>query len=505
LPALLPSTNVPRIRVSHETQSSTSTAPAKPGLLPTLGLFSTVMLVVGGVIGSGIFRKTGGMAAELGSPQLLLLVWVLAGVITLFGALTNAEIASLMPETGGQYVYFERMYGPFFAFLYGWAIFAIIQCGSIAAVAYLFAEYAGRLIHLPEFVPALATWSFHLPFIGDITPFAEIGTKGLAAALIILLTAVNYIGVRFGGLVQNIFTIAKLAAMGLLVLGAFLPASGGSTTNFSTPSATVHLSGLALFAAIAAALQGAFWAYDGWNKLTYIAGEIKEPQRNIPRALLWGMLIVTGIYVLMNVAYLYVLPVDQLAQAKKFFAFEVAEKIFAGGGNWIAALVMLSTFGTTNAIIMATARVYFSMARMNVFPRFVGNVHPRYHTPAASLVVQGVWSVALLFSGTFDMLTDTLIFVTWIFYAAGAYGVFVMRRRLPDAPRAYKVPGYPIVPIIFILFALIFLGFTAYNDFITYREAIAAGKPALINSVFGVALVLIGTPIYFYYQRKCSS
>jgi APA family basic amino acid/polyamine antiporter len=488
--------------VSNETQATSPSAPGKPGLLPTLGLFSTVMLVVGGVIGSGIFRKTGGMAAELGSPELLLLVWVLAGVITLFGALTNAEIASLIPETGGQYVYFERMYGPFFAFLYGWAIFAIIQCGSIAAVAYLFAEYAGRLIPLPEFSTATAAWSFHLPFIGHITPFAEIGTKGLAAALIILLTAVNYLGVRFGGLVQNIFTIAKLAAMALLVAGAFLPSTGGSAANFTTPSATVHLSGLALFAAIAAALQGAFWAYDGWNKLTYIAGEVKQPQRNIPRALLWGMLTVTAIYVLMNVAYLYVLPVDELAKSKKFFVFDVAEKIFTGGGNWIAALVMLSTFGTTNAIIMATARVYFSMARMNVFPRFIGTVHPRFHTPGAALVVQGVWSVALLFSGTFDTLTDTLIFVTWIFYAAGAYGVFVMRRKLPNAPRAYKVPGYPIVPWVFIVFALTFLGFTVYNDFVTYREAVAAGKPGLINSVFGVALVLIGTPIYFYYRRK---
>lgn len=460
------------------------------------------MLVVGGVIGSGIFRKAGVMAGQLGTPELLLLVWVIAGIITLFGALTNAEIASLIPETGGQYIYFQRMYGPFFAFLYGWAIFAIIQCGSIAAVAYLFAEYAGRLIPLPELSATLAAWSFHLPFIGDVTPFAEFGTKGLAAGLILLLTAVNYVGVRFGGLVQNIFTIAKLTAMGLLVCGAFLPSTGGSVANFTTPSATVHLSGLALCAAIAAALQGAFWAYDGWNKLTYIAGEVKQPQRNIPRALLWGMLTVTAIYVLMNVAYLYVLPVDELARSKKFFAFDVAEKIIAGGGNWIAALVMLSTFGTTNAIIMATARVYFSMAQRNVFPRFIGNVHPRFHTPGASLVVQGGWSIALLFSGTFDTLTDTLIFVTWIFYAAGAYGVFVMRRKLPDAPRAYKVPGYPIVPWIFILFALTFLGFTAYNDFTGYREAVAAGKPALINSVFGIALVLIGTPIYFFYRRR---
>ena len=528
-PAAAPKTGLlrrrrsPMFRATRMSPEKT-TSPKSPGLLPTLGLFSTMMLVVGGVIGSGIFRKPGVMAAQLGSPELLMLVWVLAAVITLFGALTNAEIASLIPETGGQYVYFERMYGPFFAFLYGWAIFAIIQCGSIAAVAYVFAEYATQFVALPEFSEATAAWSFHLPFIGDITPLKEIGTKGLAAVLIILLTAVNFIGVRFGGLVQNIFTVAKVAAMLLLVLGAFLLPTGGAVANFTTPSTTVHLSGLALFAGIAAALQGAFWAYDGWNKLTYIAGEVKQPQRNIPLGLLWGMLIVTAVYLLMNLAYAWVLPIDEMAKSK-LVAADVAERIFSGGGRWIAAAVMVSTFGTTNAIIMATARVYFSMARMNVFPRFIGNVHPRYHTPAASLVVQGVWSVALLFSGTFDTLTDTRIFVTWIFYAAGAYGIFVMRRKMPVAIndetrmtndegmskpeirkepefKTYRVPGYPVVPWVFILFALTFLGFTVYNDIVTYQAAVAAGKPALINSVFGVALVLVGTPIYLFYRRR---
>jgi APA family basic amino acid/polyamine antiporter len=476
----------------------------QPGLLPTLGLFSTIMLVVGGVIGSGIFRKPGVMAAQLGSPELLLLVWILAGVITLFGALTNAEIAALIPETGGQYIYFERMYGPFFAFLYGWAIFAIIQCGSIAAVAYVFAEYSTQFFPLPELSASTAAWSFRLPFIGDITPFREIGVKGLAAALIVLLTIVNYVGVRFGGLVQNVFTVAKVVAMLMLVAGAFVLPTGGSAANFTTPSSTVQLSGLALFAGIAAALQGAFWAYDGWNKLTYIAGEVKQPQRNIPLGLLWGMLIVTAVYLLMNLAYAWVLPIDDMAQSK-LVAADVADKMFSGGGRWIAALVMLSTFGTANAIILATARVYFSMSRMNVFPRFIGKVHPRFHTPAASLVVQGLWSVALLFSGTFDTLTDTLIFVTWIFYAAGAFGVFVLRRRMPATPRPYRVPGYPVIPALFVVFALTFLSFTIYNDFGAYQAAVAAGQPALINSLFGIALVGIGIPIFLYYRTTSKS
>ncbi len=472
-----------------------------PGLLRSLGLFTTIMMVIGGVIGSGIFRKPGVMAAQVGSPELLLGVWLLAGVITLFGALANAEIASMIPETGGQYVYFDRMYGPFAAFLYGWAVFAVIQTGSIAAVAYVFAEYATHFVKLPEVSASLAAWSIHFPFIGDVAPLKEIGTKGLAAALILLLTAVNYIGVKFGGLVQNVFTIAKVAAMALLIVGAFLLPTGGSVANLTTPSPVIHPHGFALLAAMAAALQGAFWAYDGWNKITYVAGEVKDPQRNIPRGLIIGMLIVTAIYLLMNVAYAFVLPIDQMAQSK-LVAADVAEKCFSGGGRWIAAAVMISTLGATNAIILATARVYFSMAQRNVCPGFLGRVHPRFHTPAASLVVQGLWSVLLLLSGTFDTLTDTLIFVSWIFYAAGAYGLFVLRRKEPEAPRPYKVPGYPIIPWVFIIFAIIYLCFTIYNDVEGYRRAIAEGKPAIINSAFGAALVLMGTPIYFYYRAR---
>src|ERR1051325_7012657 len=469
------------------------------GLLPSLGLFTTIMLVVGGVIGSGIFRKPGVMASQIGSPELLLGVWLLAGIITLFGALTNAEVASVIPETGGQYIYFERLYGPFTAYLYGWAVFAVMQTGSIAAVAYVFAEYAGKFVNLPEFSPSIAAWTFHLPFIGDVPPLKDIGTKALAVAVIILLTAINYLGVKFGGIVQNIFTIAKVTAMGALMLGAFLLPTGGRVSNLTTNSTVIHLEGLALFLGIAKAIQGAFWAYDGWNKLTYIAGEVKEPQRNIPRGLFFGMLIVTAIYMLMNVAYSYVLPIDIMAKSK-LVAADVAEKCFSGGGRWIALGVMLSTFGTANATILASARVYFSMAHRNVFPQFLGRAHPRFHTPAASLVIQGIWSVLLLFSGTFDTLTDTLIFVSWIFYALGAYGVFILRRKEPNIARPYKVPGYPYVPWIFIIFSTVYLALTIYNDIADYHTAAIAGKPAIVNSALGAALVLIGTPIYFFYR-----
>ncbi|MBI3878586.1 MAG: amino acid permease [Verrucomicrobia bacterium] len=474
---------------------------ANAGLLPALGLFTTTMLVIGGVIGSGIFRKPGLMAGQIGSPEILLGVWVLAGVITLIGALTNAETAAMIPATGGQFLFFERMYGPFVAYLFGWAVFAVIQTGSIAALATVFAEYSTQFVALPELTGPMATFSFHIPFIGDVTPFRDLGVKGLAALLIVALTVVNYLGVKFGGAVQNIFTIAKLAGMLLLVLGAFLLPTGGSVAHLSTASATLQPHGLAMVAAIAAALQGAFWAYDGWNKISYVAGEVKNPQRNLPRSLLFGMAAVMAIYCTMNLAYAWVLPVEEMAKSK-LVAADVAEKFFAGGGRWIALVVMASTLSAANGTILASARVYFSMARRNVFPALLGKAHPRFHTPAAALVAQAVWSVLLLFSGTFDTLTDTLIFVSWIFYGASAYGVFVLRRKEPDTQRPYRVPGYPWLPWVFVLFSAAFLALTIYNDVTAYRAAVAAGKPALINSAFGLALVMIGTPIYFFYRSR---
>src|SRR4029079_1450035 len=245
----------------------------------------------------------------------------------------------------------------------------------------------------------------------------------------------------------------------------------GQTANLTTPSSTIHLEGLALWAGLAAAIQGAFWAYDGWNDVTYIAGELKHPQRDLPRGLLLGMAIVIALYLSINLAYAYVLPIDQMAKSK-LVAVDVAEKFFQGGGKWIAVAVMISTFGAANSNILSAARVYFSMARRNVFPGILGTAHPRFHTPAASLLVQAVWSILLLFSGTFDTITDMLIFIAWIFYAAGAYGVFVLRRKEPSAPRPYRVPGYPLLPWIFVTFAVAFLALTIYNDVSAYRSAV---------------------------------
>jgi APA family basic amino acid/polyamine antiporter len=477
---------------------------APPKLIPTLGLFSATMLVAGGVIGSGIFRKPGVMAAQVGSPELLLAVWLVGGIISLMGTLSNAELASMMPETGGQYLYLQRAYGSFIAFLYGWALFAVIQSGSIAALTYVFAEYTTRLFPLPQAPESLVALVFHLPLIGDIALFRDLGVKSLAGVIILVLTVVNYLGVRFGGVVQNIFSIAKLGAMLALAVTVIVTPGAGNFTNLTTPSAAFHPQGLALWAAMAAALQGAFWAYDGWHKITYIGGELKSPQRDLPRSLILGIMIVTGMYLLMSAIYSFVLPIDEMMQSK-LVAADVAERCMRGGGKFIALAVMLSTFGAANAVILTSARVYYQMGDDGVAPRFLGRAHPRYHTPAPSLVVQAAWSILLLFSGTFDTLTDTLVFVSWFFYIANALAVIILRQREPNAPRPFKVPGYPFVPLIFIAFGLVYLVLTLYNDVATYRKALAAGQPALLNAALGLGLVLIGTPIYWHYKRRAKN
>jgi APA family basic amino acid/polyamine antiporter len=290
--------------------------------------------------------------------------------------------------------------------------------------------------------------------------------------------------------------------LGLVVLVILTPGVG-QASNLVVDSKVIQPTGLAWWMAIAAALQGAFWAYDGWQKITYIGGELKSPQRDLPRSLVLGIFVVAGLYLLLSAIYSYVLPIDEMAKSK-LVAADVAERCFAGGGKWIALAVMLSTFGAANAVILTSARVYFSMGEKGMFPALFGHAHPRFHTPSASLVAQAVWSILLLFSGTFDTLTDTLIFVAWFFYAANASAVLILRKREPNAPRPFKVPGYPFVPLAFIAFGIIYLTLTLWNDISAYRKAIEAGQPALMNCALGAALVFAGTPIYLHYRRKKS-
>lgn len=471
---------------------------ATPSLARRLGLFTTTSIIVGAVIGSGIFKKPATMAAELGSPEILLLVWLVAGIITLFGALTNAEVAGMISETGGQYVFFQSMYGDVVAYLYGWAVFIVIQTGSIAAITYVFAEYSQFFFTLPQLSADVVEYGkVTLPLLGTLSLLDNFGVKVLTAGVIAGLTAINYAGLVFGGAVQNIFTVLKVAALMLLVGAGFLW-SGGSWGNLTADSAVIQPASGSMFVAFFAALSGAFWAYDGWNNITYIAGEVKDPQRTIPRGLLLGTLLIIACYGVINAAYLYVLPIDAMA-ASSLVAADAAQAVFGSwGGAFVSAAVMISTFGTSNGTIMASARVYFAMARQKMFFPSVGAVHPRFHTPGRALAIQAGWSSLLVFTGTFDMLSDMLIFVSWLFYALGAFGVFILRKKMPDVHRPYKVWGYPFVPAIFVIFAGVYVVTTAYNDVASF----ARGDTPFINSAFGLLLVLSGLPLYYYFRRK---
>ena len=469
-------------------------------LARTFGLWSSVSLVVGGIIGSAIFMKPALMASQLGSPLLLTAVWIVGGLITLCGALTNAEVAAMMPETGGQYIFFQKMYGEFIAFLYGWAAFAVFNTAGVASIAYILGTYTEYFVTLPRFSTEIEQLFFlYLPGIGKFFPLENIGVKGVTIAVIWLLAWVNLYSVSSGGRIQVLFTVLKLIAIAFLVTGLF--SSGhGNIENITTPSTVIHFEGWPLVLAIIAATSGAFWGYDGWNNITFVAGEIKDPRRNITLSLTIGLTITIIIYGLVNLSYSFILPIDTIARSS-FVASDAAYTAFGYiGGGLIALLVIISTFGTTNGNILATARVSFAMAQQGNFFSWVGRVHPKFHSPANALIFHALWTSFLVLSGSFDSLTDMLVFVSWLFYGLSAVGVFILRNKMPDAERPYKVWGYPFLPAAFILFTGFFLAATLYNDIYNYVH----GLSPIINSLFGIFLTALGIPLYFYFKGRKS-
>jgi len=487
---------------------SDSNGPRTRELSRELGLIAAVACGVGSVIGSGIFKKPGLMAAQLGSPELLILVWVVAGVLTLFGALTIAEISGMFRDPGGQYVYFNQGYNRFVGYLYGWAVFVVIQTGSIASIAYVFSDSLGTFVHLPRLSEAWEQWSIRIPCIGEMTPFRFIGLKLCTIGLVLFLTTINYLGVKLGSAVQVVFSVMKVAIILTIVVLAFTLGHGnlGNLTESGAGSGGSS----PVFLAIIMAMAGAFWAYDGWINVTYMSGEIKDVQRTLPKAMAVAMVIVIAVYVLVNLAYLYVIPVSEMAQRYRaaeasggsyIVAIDAADSFLGEwGGAMIAVAIMISTFGAVNGTTMMSARVYFAMAREGLFFHSLADVHPRFNTPGKSLIVQGVWTSVLVLSGTFDQLTDMLIFVSWIFYALAAASVFTLRRRMPDAPRPYAVWGYPVTPILFVAFALVYVVFTLYTDIVNYQN----GTSPLINSLMGLIWVALGMPGYLYWSVKRS-
>jgi APA family basic amino acid/polyamine antiporter len=463
-----------------------------------IGFWAATAVAVGSIIGSGVFMKPASMAAQLGSPLWLTAVWVIAGLFSLFGALIFAELGGMIPETGGIYIYFRYMFGDFIAFLYGWAAFSVINTAAVAAIAFVCAQYADYFLHLPRFdvlTEQAVTW--HIPFIGDLHPLENFGVKMLTVFLVVALTLLNYISVKAGGAFQVISTAVKMVVIAALVFGIFF-SGNGSVRHFT--DAVQPRQGSGLLSGLAIAMTGAFFAYDGWINVTFIAGEIKDPQRNVPKSLWTGVLACILVYVLVNQAYLYALPVEQVAASPLVASDAIAVAFGNTGGAVIAALIVICTLGAINGNIMATARVTYAMGKDKVFLPWAGKEHKRFQTPGNALLLHGIWTSLFVITGSFDMLADMFIFITWIAYLFGAIGIFLLRKKMPDQPRPYKIWGYPVVPILFILFSSFYLITTIWSDVHNYLT----GKTPVINSLLGLVITALGIPLYFYFKGKAN-
>jgi APA family basic amino acid/polyamine antiporter len=434
------------------------------------------MLMVGGIIGSGIFLTAGPIAAAVRKPVLFFGVWLIGGVISLLACFAFAEMAAMYPEAGGQYVYLREAYGEFPAFLYGWMVFTVGQSGTIAALAVGFAEYFGAILPFA---------SAHKPIV---TILGWTLTRGhlVSTAVIILLTCINVIGLKRGSALVNAATWAKFAAMGAFVLLG-LAIGKGSWSNYTVslpldqPASVSHIvSGLGV------ALIAVFWAYDGWVYITWVSGEIKDPQRVLPRALLLGILLVGFVYLSVNFVYLYALPITQVANETTIAQSAAVALFSSSAARWLGATIALSCFGAASSAILCSARVTYAMARDGAFFHAMGRVHPKYRTPAFSLVAIGAWSVVLALSGSYDQLYTYVMFMMVLSYVAGVAALFILRRKRPDVARPYQCTGYPYLPALYLLMA----GAWALNS------VVARPKETLI----GIAIVFLGAPFYAFWR-----
>ena len=471
-----------------------------PHLQRKLGLWACISIVIGSVIGSSIFMKPATMAGQLGSPWLLLAVWIVAGVISIFGGMINSEVGTMIPETGGQYTYFRIMYGEFFAYILGWAAFIVINTAGIAAISYIFGYYFNSLITLPAFSKSVEiAFHFHIPFIGTIYPLENFGIKSISILCILIMTLINIRSVKAGGSVGVVFTVLKVVALLFLVIAIFAFGKG-STQNFTTNSSTMKFSFWSVLTGFIAATSGALAAYDGWNNLGSAGGEIIHPQKNIPRGLIGGIFLCMILYVFTTQAYLYMMPLDEMKNSH-LVATDALQKVMGSkGALLIGLLVIISTAGAVNANVLPCARITYAMARDGLFFSWAGKVSKKNHTPYTSLWLQCFISCLYVISGTFDMLTDMFVFVTWLFYGFAAYGIIVLRKKMPDVERPYKLKGYPYIPIIFILFTFIYFIISIYNDIHNYL----IGETRIIYSSLGMMLLIIGVPFYIYFRNKKS-
>ena len=462
-----------------------------------IGFGAAVSVVIGSVIGSGIFMKPASMAAQLSSPYWLIAVWIIAGAISVVGALIFSEIGAMIPQTGGIYVYLRRMYGDFVAFLYGWAGFTVINTASVAAIAFVCAAYSDYFLHMPRLSPALETGVvWHIPYLGNLYPLANMGVKSIAIFLVLGITVLNCITVKGSSTLQYISTVVKVVVIAALVAGIFF-SGNGHLSNLTMPSANPK-HGWLLIGGIVGAMTGAFMAYDGWINITYIGGELKNPQRNIPRSLFSGVFLCMLVYVILNLAYLYVLPIDRIAQSSLVASDAIEHALGKTSGAIIAAMIVICTFGAVNGNSMSLSRVTYAMAKDGLFFSWTGKEHPRYHTPANAQLVQGILACLFILSGTFDMLADIFTFIGLLAYFMGAIGIFILRKKMPDQPRPYRIWGYPYLPLLYILFVAFYLVSTVLNDISNYE----AGLTPVINSLLGLAITALGIPLYLYFKRK---
>ena len=462
-------------RMDYSQAVSSDAAQQAPTLVRGVSLFDATLLIVGGTLGSGLFLTSSDVAAATHTPWLFFLAWVAGAVVALLASLPMAELGAMFPESGGQYIYLREAYGDFAAFLYGWMIFTINVTGSLAALAAGFAAYTGALF------PVLASEKPAASLFGHVFTIGQL----VAAGALLVLTWINIIGLRRAVWLQNVASIAKFSVVGLFLLLGFAMGHG-SWANFSQPLPG-HASAGTLAAGFGLAMIAVLWVYDGWVYITWIAGEVREPQRTIPRALLYGVASIGAIVVLLNVLYLYAMPMSSMREQTVVLAGAANALFTPAVAHWMSALVALSCFGAAASCMMGGSRVYYAMAKDGLFFRRLSEVHPRYRTPALSLAVQCVWSIVLVLTGRYDQLFTYVMFVSVIAYALAASSLFVLRRKLPRAARPFLCPGYPWVPALYCLIGL------------TWAASTLVQRPR--ESLAGIGIMLLGTPAYWWWRR----
>jgi len=450
--------------------------PSDAKLVRGLSLSDSILLLAGGIIGSGIFLTAKNIAVNTRQPWLFLLVWVVGMGMALLACFAFAELGSMFPNAGGQYVYMREAYGDAAGFLYGWMYFTVSATGTVAALGVGFATYLGQafpILQVDQIVVSVGRLGI---------------TRGhlIALAAIALQTAINIFGVKKGAVLQNVATWAKFAAIAIFVIGG-LALGHGSWDHYrhTMPAAA---SSASFVTGIGVALIAVFWAYDGWVYITFVAGEVKDPQRNLPRALIWGLLLVGVVYIAINAVYVYALPMQEIA-AQEAVAQTAAVSMFSARvAPWLSMLVALSCFGAMAPCLMSGARVYYAMAEDGIFFRALARVHPRWHTPVISLVLQGTWSAVLALSGKYDELFTYVMFMMVLSYVLTVAGLFLLRRTKPEVPRPYRCTGYPWLPAIYVI-----LG-SAW--------AVNAAMAETTATLRGTVIVALGVPFYFYWKRQ---